>query len=135
MEKFYCRGKTLSTEEYLNDGLWVVGYYTCFNGVEHRIYSGYAETDCGDYYPDWDNVIPETVGRYTGQQDIHYDRIFEGDIVRKTVDGKELIGKVEYADGAFGVRFADGSGQFLCFFENCCEIIGNIYDNPELMNN
>ena len=135
MDKFWCRGKTPSTEEYFDDGLWTVGYYVCFNGVEHRIYNGYAETDCGDYYPDWDNVIPESVGRYTGETDIHYERIFEGDIVSKIVDGKELKGKVEYADGSFGVRFADGSGQFLCFFANCCEIIGNIFDNPELIEN
>lgn len=135
MKAILCRGKTPSTEEYFDDGLWTVGYYVCFNGVEHRIYNGYAETDCGDYYPDWDNVIPETVGRYTEKYDIHYDRIFEGDIVRKTVNGKELIGKIEYADGSFGVRFADGSGQFLCFFVDDCEIIGNIYDTPELMDN
>ena len=134
MEKFWYRGQT-PIDEYFNGGIWVMGYYTCFNGVEHRIYGGYAETDCGDYYPDWANVVPETIGRYTGLTDIHYDKIFEGDIVRKTVNNKELIGAVEYADGAFGVRFADDSGQFLCFFADGCEIIGNIYDNPELMGN
>lgn len=134
MDKFICRGKE-PIDEYFNGGDWVVGYYTCFNGNEHRIYSGYAETDCGDYYPDWYNVIPETVGRYTGKEDIHYDRIFEGDIVSKVVNDKVLTGKVEYADGAFGVRFADGSGQFLCFFMDDCEIIGNIYDTPEFMGN
>lgn len=79
-------------------------------------------------------VIPETIGQFTGAYDVNANKIFEHDIVRKIVDGNELIGVVEYSDGAFGVRFADGSGQFLCFFDRCCEVIGNVHDNPELIN-
>lgn len=68
-------------------------------------------------------VIPETVGQFTGEHDMNGNKIFERDTVKRVVDGKEFVGKVEYADGAFGVRFADGSGQLLCFFDNNCEII------------
>lgn len=68
-------------------------------------------------------VIPETVGQFTGEYDVNGNKIFEQDMVKKVVDGKEFVGKVEFADGAFGVRFADGSGQLLCFFGNRCEIV------------
>lgn len=49
------KGKRVDNEE------WVYGYYVCLNGIKHLIYSGYAETDCGDYYPDSYEVSPETV--------------------------------------------------------------------------
>ena len=55
--EYIFRGKRWDTDE------WVEGYYVCLNGTQHRIYNGYAETDCGNYYPDWYEVIPETVER------------------------------------------------------------------------
>ncbi len=75
-----------------DNGEWVEGYYTCMNGNHHRIYTGYAETDCGNYYPDWDEVIPETVGRYTGLTDMSGRRIFEGDIIKDfDLDNKYIV--------------------------------------------
>lgn len=123
MSKNYFRAKDIETEKL------VVGFYVCLNGHKHRIYSGYAEVDCGDYYPDFYDVIPETVSQFTDEYDVQGNEICEHDIVRKTVNGEEMKGVVEYSDGAFGVRFADGSGQLLCFFADCCEIVGNTYDD------
>ena len=90
MSEILFRGKTPSDDEYIDCGEWVEGYYTRFNGKEHRIYSGYAETDCGDYYPDWQNVRPETVGQYTGRTDRNDKRIFEGDKPRNMEPKKEM---------------------------------------------
>lgn len=129
MERIF-RGKTLSQDEHFDDGEWVEGFYTRFNGKEHRIYSGYAETDCGDYYPDWFNVLPETVGQYTGLTDKNGKKIFEGDIVkvhRNEIYEIAYIAKyTRFAGKRKGVVFAN-------FNFSMCEIIGNIYDNPELL--
>ena len=144
MEKFYCRGKTLPIDEY-DEGLWVVGYYTCFNGVEHRIYSGYAETDCGDYYPDYDSVNPKTVGRWTGLRDKHGKRIFEGDIISVSQAKKESA-VVTYDERVSAFCFewihTDKCNFMLDFYlrygkvyTDRFEVVGNIYDNPELMGN
>lgn len=126
MDKFWCRGKT-PLDEYFNGGEWIVGYYTCFNGTEHRIYDGYAETDCGDYYPDWENVVPKTVGRYTGLRDKYGERIFEGDIVQV----EDRVYEVKYLFGQFFV----GTNMPIAYKRFECEVVGNVYDNPELMGN
>lgn len=134
MKKILCRGKTLPTYEY-DESLWTVGYYVCFNGVEHRIYGGYAETDCGDYYPDWDNVVPETIGRYTEMEDKHYEKIFEGDIIyRDWFGGRTYLVTYDNLFGAFIGVTADGCFTTFNGDSEKFEVIGNIHDNPELLN-
>lgn len=140
MREILFRGKTPSDDEYIDDGEWVEGYYTCFNGKEHRIYSGYAETDCGDYYPDWFNVVPETVGQYTGRTDKNGKRIFEGDIVTGLfLFGLTINAVVTFQDGAFGLEWYRGNVKTFNAFTSICnveyEVIGNIHDNPELLKN
>lgn len=137
MREILFRGKTPSDDEYTDCGEWVEGFYTRFNGKEHRIYSGYAETDCGDYYPDWQNVRPETVGQYTGLTDKNGKKIFEGDIIEYEGANKNRAAVV-FAEGAFSfsVRGKYNTPFADCQYgvpSECCEVIGNIHDNPELL--
>lgn len=149
MKEILCRGRTVSESEYLDDGEWIEGFYTCFNGEEHRIYTGYAETDCGDYYPDWFDVIPETVGRYTGLTDKNGKKIFEDDIL-KIAKLSDSTGTYYYPPLPYPVNvvvkwdMCAWMWETLCkdkryiTFPNAwchyeCEVIGNIHDNPELM--
>lgn len=123
-----------------DNGGWIEGFYTCFNGDEHRIYTGYSETDCGDYYPDWFNVLPETVGQFTGLTDKNGKLIFEGDIVDVEYDiqyvgvAAERIGlfEVVFYDGCFMKQKKDG-GLFHFIPSDKCKVVGNIHDNPELL--
>ena len=139
MERIF-RGKTFSQDEHFDDGEWVEGYYICFNGKEHRIYSGYAETDCGDYYPDWFNVRPETVGQYTGLTDKNGKKIFEGDICQ--IKGISYIDEtpfvVEWNEEFSGwfwrnLDFGSATDTLTAEIAETSRVIGNIHDNKELL--
>ena len=127
------RGKTLSQDEHFDDGEWVEGYYTCFNGKEHRIYSGYSETDCGDYYPDWFNVRPETVGQYTGLLDKDGKKVFEGDIISFGLRFCVVKYDMENARYMFYENGRHKLDGFNCETMKLKEVIGNVFDNAELI--
>ena len=84
-------------------------------------------------------VDPKTVGQFTGLTDKNGKKIFEGDIVRDAQSF--LFGKVIYAtpqdgfDGIAGymVDDIDDGPQNYNGFWNQVEVIGNIHDNPELL--
>lgn len=116
-----------------------MGFYAHFSddkGNEtHRIYSGYAETECGDYYPDFDSVLPETVGEFTGLTDKNGVRIFEGDIVTYPALKLKFKGKVIFWCATFCVEHFYPK-NCITTLDDCaadCDIIGNIYDSPELL--
>lgn len=74
-------------------------------------------------------VDRKSVGQYTGLNDMNGNRIFEGDIVR--YNNKIYVMKYieKYA------RFAPTNAHtvfMVCAFKQL-EIIGNFYDNPELL--
>ncbi len=81
-------------------------------------------------------VIPETVCQFTGMFDKNGCRIFEGDIVlQQTYNGKKKC-IVEFNFGCFYAGFHNGSSTKKTpkLLQNYSEVIGNIHDNPELLN-
>lgn len=95
------------------------------------------------------DVDHETLGQFTGLTDKNGVRIFEGDIIRYIPKyGAPIIGVVVYGDYSFppeNTRFHRGCyikwtsepspRQELGFWtmKRKIEVIGNIYDNPELV--
>lgn len=88
-------------------------------------------------------VIPETVGQYTGLTDKNGKKIFEGDICRFQgwLRGEFCwVGEVHFEHQQFVIS---GGPNVECetpftlvmskFVPSCIEVIGNIHDNPELM--
>ena len=109
---------------------WVQGYYVCLNGKEHRIYTGYAETDTGVYYPDCYTVCPETVCRYIDLTDKNGKGIFEGDICKDSL-GHVFVVEWDAKNARFiGCAKINGERHITYIGrEPRVEIIGNIHDD------
>lgn len=91
----------------------------------------------------YNKVDPATVGQFTGIEDKHGQRIFEGDIIKVIIPKQGMGGEVTLANGAVyyeGSSFRvlqdkhPGSWVRLDSFAPyvVIEIIGNRWDNPEL---
>lgn len=86
-------------------------------------------------------VDPETVGQYTGLKDKNGKRIFEGDIVQwKDENFNSYTSVVEWCGEkwnypAFDLAKHDYECNGLQYVHEDCiiEVIGNIHDNPELL--
>lgn len=79
-------------------------------------------------------VDPETVGQYTGLTDKNGTKIFEGDIVTGYFNYEKIIGYIFYGGNAQFFIQRDGIlGIGLDNADCWLEVVGNIYDNPELL--
>ena len=84
-------------------------------------------------------VSPKTVGQYTGVKDKNDKRIFEGDIIEvdriyDTLQPRPRRFTVEWEEstGFFPLTVCRDGGDYLIDTDSC-EVIGNIWDNPELL--
>lgn len=84
-------------------------------------------------------VIPETIGQYTGLKDKNGTKIFEGDIVYAVskFDAADMV--VVYNSAEFRLVLCEDYKtykpglRFKCYERFNMQVIGNIYDNPELL--
>jgi len=77
-------------------------------------------------------VIPETVGQFTGLTDKDGVRIFEGDVVEFYWNREPTNGNIIFLHGSFKVD-SEFTVMVLNNIAERCEVIGNIHENPELM--
>lgn len=125
-----------------DNGKWKEGGFFFYNSVPCIMMDAdnpYAE---GWY---WMQVVPETVGQYTGLTDKNGKKIFEGDIVRHyhKVDVGEpddfVIGLVRWNEKFLSWERTSESSEhfpydFVRLSHRCVyEVVGNIHDDPELL--
>ena len=115
MREIKFRGRT-------SHGSWAFGLLT----------KGFANTwiVTDDFVSAW--VDPETVGQYTGLKDRSGVEIYEGDVVKYHPEMNAGIGRVVYEGSGFYVT-DEFNGLLDDFATMGIEIIGNIHDNPELL--
>ena len=135
MREILFRGK------WLGNGSWVEGAFcpkNCDSIFGQMVYrpSIIKLDEPDDGY--WFDIDPDTVGQYTGLKDKNGKRIFEGDVVKGLfLHERPVAGVVAFHEGAFGVKWMRGNVDEFNAFTSCCnvkwEVIGNVSDNPELL--
>ena len=118
MREILFRGKTYN-------GAWVCGQYykrTHYYGTPSIKHYILISTEALDYDQalTYCEVIPETVGQFTGLFDITGKRIFEGDIMRNAGN------VVEFCSDGFCIN-----GDSPLAFWTKTKIIGNIHDKED----
>ena len=87
-------------------------------------------------------VDPETIGQFTGLEDVDGQAIYEGDIVEcsDSYGNEPHVAEVKYRTDmdypAFDlVPYPDVESNAISYYlaDGKIEVIGNIYDNPELL--
>ena len=115
MKEILFRGKRV------DNGKWTEGY---FFKSWYKVFLLWGMTgDC----PNMEEVVPETVGQFTGLCDKNGKKIFEGDIV-ESPNGTQGFIEWQNAECAFLVNIGDDWQTM----DDCpYEVIGNIYDKEE----
>ena len=132
MREILFRGKSLDNGEWEYGNLIISPFHeNCVMIERQREFmkkSGWYRTSL---------VNPETVGQFTGITDKNGTKIFEWDICRVSRVGTVAYGKITFKNGCYWF-VDDGFGGLLRLCD-CktngfnIEIIGNLFDNPELL--
>ena len=124
MREILFRGKRV------DNGEWVEGFYVCLGDTFPYILSGKLDLKRSYVIFEKYEVVPETVGQYTGMEDNNGRPIFEGDILKLGI-GKTRF--VFYGVSSFRHTIYNGYSKEFDFKDKGYQVIGNIHDNSELL--
>lgn len=117
----------------VDNGEWIEGFY-------HNVYTSQSHssdrkvTHHHIYTQDFDVIVDgDTVGQFTGLTDKNGKKIFEGDIVEYEFDeiGKQKA--IIYWNFAYAGFLLNPLDNFQFTRTEDGRVVGNIYDNPELL--
>jgi len=138
MRKIHFRGKTIESAGMRNAGEWAYGGYfvdDCYGGCPEGKHHIVEWNSSGLSYFAHTLVKRETVGQYSGLNDKNGKWIYEGDLAE--IRNHPFEGSIKI-DGVYEIGYNER-------MELCCgslllhrvlpyiTVVGNVHDNPELM--
>lgn len=153
MREILFRGK------WIGNGKWVEGYYCKISETTYAFAEDYERNPIPVHHyilqeamTDWGlpnrfnqyEIDPKTLCQYTGLTDKNGNRIWENDIVDASGEWWNACGPAGHDSPIINVEWIDeltGFDPFANYDCDCgvyinangCEVIGNIFDNPELL--
>ena len=142
------RGKRIDNGELIQGSLITDVFYTVkdHESIPYILNADMAEYVCFEDFDEYNGIYAvdeETICQYTGLIDKNGKKIFEGDFVK---DSAGVCGEVKFGLYTAGFSITDTNQGFyiefpeeslyrkeLGYWENKVIVIGNIYDNPELL--
>lgn len=103
-------------------------YYVYELNFDNSI-AGCKSIDCGSTHTF--GFIDLELMQYTGVNEFFENEIFDGDIV--FLDSKMMIGKIESDGISWRIKF-EKDLDWLCDYHEDLHVIGNIHENPDLLN-
>ncbi len=131
MREILFRGKRI------DNGEWTEGFYVKCRGHSYILPVYDIDHGFDERYSEWIEVDPETICQYIGYEDLRKKKVFEHDIVFYEDGG--CHGCIVFRNGCFSVDW-EGSRPDLksdihfWFTERRMYVVGNIFDNPEPIN-
>lgn len=131
-DRYLFKAKRVDDEE------WVVGFYI-FIHKQHYIHTGLIHAGLYDVAERFE-VDPTTICQCTGLKDKNGKLIWENDICDRKEEYPEIV-KYNNGDWTLDYSYLKGKESGYCYCNlgfyvlerKCVEVIGNIFDNPELL--
>lgn len=134
------KGRYLFKAKRIDNGEWVTGHYV--KGLDiyakevHLIFEPTTIFYSSGETDGWSEVDPSTICQCTGLKDKNGKLIWENDIVkghRINFGSHRHIGKVKYINGRYEIIGVKQYAGFSDALSLSYEVLGNIFDNPELL--
>ena len=127
--RYLCRAKRKNCRGLPKEKWWVEGYYAYMQPYHYIMPK--------DNFDSWIEIDEKTLCACTGLKDKNGKLIWENDIVN--CFEAECCGKISWNESEAGFYFdvllEDGTyeEEHIYDYVDCMEVIGNIFDNPELL--
>ncbi len=125
----------------LDNGEWVYGAIICQDDrcfinpqTDGTVYCSYSSMSGRWIFGDYLEVDPATVGQYVGMPDKNRTKIFDGDLLKYTRYEDDAPYRVFWDNFEWYIQCENRMPDRLSVSQpENWEVIGNIYDNPELL--
>ncbi len=138
--RYLFRGKRVDTGEWVEGSLVTGVFFRLGQEIPYMFCPNLADYDCFEDFSEENGIFevdPSTICQYTGLKDKNGNLIWENDIAN-CMDA-ECCGYISWNESEAGFYFdvllEDGrfEEEHIYDYQDCMEVIGNVFDNPELL--